>query len=191
MAVAAAVFLGFPCFPCVPSMHAIVYTPVESSGARVASLPGPCCLPRLLGGSASTLSVSGPHRSFTCVMACIFAESPSDPFHRRLRRIRCLLRRFDCYWASDPSQAGLPPAETHKPSRRTNSFRFFHTNPLASSGSSLPALLRNASRVAHCRRKRATPKSFGDKRLRRSAGCGLNASCALCVARVRFAATRW
>lgn len=77
----------------------------------------------MLSGSASTLTVSGLNRTFTCVMACISAESPSDPFHRRLRRIRCLLRRFDYCWASDPSQTGLPPAETHKHSRRTNKTR--------------------------------------------------------------------
>ncbi len=51
--------------------------------------------------------------------ARIFAGPPSNPFHRKLRRIRCLLRRFDCYWASDPSQAGLPPARMHMHSRRT------------------------------------------------------------------------
>ena len=104
---------------CMPSF----YTPVELRGALVASLPPQCCLPRLLGGSASTFSVSRPDRTFTCVTACIFAESPSDPFHQRLRRIRYLLRRFDCFWASDPSQAGLPPAETHTHSRRTNRIR--------------------------------------------------------------------
>jgi hypothetical protein len=77
-------------------------------------------LPRLSVGSASTSMVSGPHRTFTCVTACIFAGPPHSPFHRRLRRIRYLLRRFDCYWASDPSQAGLPPARLHTPSRRTD-----------------------------------------------------------------------
>jgi hypothetical protein len=77
-------------------------------------------LPYLSARSASTSSFSRPHRVFTCVTACIIAGSPiRDPFHRRLRRLRCLYRRFDCYWASDPSQAGLAPAETHKHSRRT------------------------------------------------------------------------
>ncbi len=80
--------------------------------------------PDLSVGSASTSKVSGPRRAFTFVTACIFAESPSDPFHRRLRRIRCLLRRFDCYWASDPSQAGLSPAEIHTHSRRTGILLF-------------------------------------------------------------------
>ena len=30
-------------------------------------------------------------------MACTLAGSPSDPFHRKLRQLRCLCRRFDCY----------------------------------------------------------------------------------------------
>ena len=99
------------------------------NGKMRSSLIFPCHagLPRMSGGSASTSKVSGPHRAFTCVTACIFAGSPSDPFHRRLRRIRCLLRRFDCCWASDPSQAGLPPARIHTHSRRTD---ITHLSPL-------------------------------------------------------------
>ena len=105
---------------CIPSIHAVVSTPAELQSAFVADFPCNAGLPHLSVGSASASIVSGPHRAFTCVTACIFAGSPSDPFHRRLRRIRCLLRRFDCYWASDPSQAGLPPAEIHTHSRRTD-----------------------------------------------------------------------
>ena len=85
-------------------------------------------LPRVSVRSASTTSVSRPHRAFTCVTAYIFAGSPSDPLHRRLRRIRCLLRRFDCYWASDPSQAGLPPARIHTHSRRTDTYSVSQTH---------------------------------------------------------------
>src|SRR5438093_7632582 len=33
----------------------------------------------------------------TNVTACTLAESPSDPFHRKLRQLRCLRCRFDCY----------------------------------------------------------------------------------------------
>ena len=105
---------------CIPSIHAVVSTPAELQSAFVADFLCNAGLPRLSDGSASTSIVSRPHRAFTCVTACIFAGSPSDPFHRRLRRIRCLLRRFDCYWASDPSQAGLPPAKIHTHSRRTD-----------------------------------------------------------------------
>ncbi len=49
----------------------------------------------------------------------------SSPSHqvarlsRRLRQIRFLLCRFDSYWASDPSQAGLSPAKTLLLPRRT------------------------------------------------------------------------
>ncbi len=35
--------------------------------------------------------------AFTHVTACILAESPYDPLHRRLRRFRCLRHRSDCY----------------------------------------------------------------------------------------------
>jgi len=35
--------------------------------------------------------------AFTRVAACRLAESPRDPFHQRLRRLRCLRRRSDCY----------------------------------------------------------------------------------------------
>jgi hypothetical protein len=106
---------------CIPSMHAVVSTPVDLQSASVADFLCTAGLPRLSEGSASATWVSGPRRLFTCVTASIFAGSPSDPFHRRLRRIRYLLRRFGCFWASDPSQAGLAPAEIHTHSRRTDS----------------------------------------------------------------------
>ena len=98
-------------------------TPAEPQGASVAVFPCDAGLPHLSVGSASASRVSGPHRAFPCVTARIFAGSPSDPFHRKLQRIRYLLRRFDCYWASDPSQAGLAPAKIHAPSRRTDRHR--------------------------------------------------------------------
>jgi len=39
VAVAAAVVVGFPCFMCIPSIHAVVSTPVELQSAFVAFLP--------------------------------------------------------------------------------------------------------------------------------------------------------
>jgi hypothetical protein len=98
-------------------------TPAKLQSASVAGFPCNAGLPRQSDRSASASLVSGPRRAFTCVRAYLFAGSPSDPFHRRLRRIRCLLRRFDCYWASDPSQAGLSPARIPTPSRRTDWLR--------------------------------------------------------------------
>src|SRR6266436_3757684 len=53
-------------------------------------------------------------------MACTLAESPSDPLHRKLRQLRCLRRRFDCYRVErTSSRAGVAPAEVQRLSRRT------------------------------------------------------------------------
>jgi|ERR1017187_1252015 hypothetical protein len=32
------------------------------------------------------------------ITACTLAESPSDPLHRKLRQLRCLRCRFDCFY---------------------------------------------------------------------------------------------
>jgi len=49
--------------------------------------------------------------AFTCVTTYGLAKSPSDLLHRRLRRLRCLHRRSDCYRVErSSSRAGLPPA---------------------------------------------------------------------------------
>src|SRR5215471_13536594 len=48
-------------------------------------------------------------------MACTLAESPSDPFHRKLRQLRCLRCRFDCYrMERTSSRAGVSPAEVQR-----------------------------------------------------------------------------
>ena len=50
--------------------------------------------------------------AFTRVTACPLAESLDDPFHRRLRRLRYLRRRSDCYRLERPScRVGVAPAE--------------------------------------------------------------------------------
>ena len=62
----------------------------------------------------------GACSAFTHVMACALAESPSDPLHRKLRRLRCLRRRFDCYRVErTSSRAGIAPAVVQRLSRRT------------------------------------------------------------------------
>ena len=54
--------------------------------------------------------------AFTHVMACTLAESPCDPLHRRLRQLRCLRCRFDCYRVErTSSRAGVAPAESPAP----------------------------------------------------------------------------
>ena len=58
--------------------------------------------------------------AFTRVTACTLAESPSDPLHRKLRQLRCLRCRFDCYRVErTSSRAGVSPAEVQRLSRRT------------------------------------------------------------------------
>jgi hypothetical protein len=62
----------------------------------------------------------GTCSAFTHVMACTLAGSPSDPFHRKLRQLRCLHCRFDCYRVErTSSRAGVAPAEVQRLSRRT------------------------------------------------------------------------
>src|SRR5579864_1533233 len=53
--------------------------------------------------------------AFTHVTACTLAESPCDPFQRKLRQLRCLRRRLDCYWVErTSSRAGVAPAEVKR-----------------------------------------------------------------------------
>ena len=48
-------------------------------------------------------------------MACTLAESLNDPFHRKLRQLRCLRCRFDCYRVErTSSRAGVAPAEVQR-----------------------------------------------------------------------------
>ena len=57
----------------------------------------------------------GACSAFTHVMACTLAESPRDPLHRRLRQLRCLRCRFDCYRVErTSSRAGVSPAEVQR-----------------------------------------------------------------------------
>ena len=93
---------------------------VRLSLASLRTLAFPGCP----AGRLPRLRFSRSRRSFTCVTAWAFAESPSDPLSRRLRQVRFLPCRFNSYWASDPSQAGLAPAETNTSSRRTD-IQFF------------------------------------------------------------------
>ena len=62
----------------------------------------------------------GACSAFTHVMACTLAESLNDPLHRKLRQLRCLRCRFDCFRVErTSSRAGVAPAEAQRLSRRT------------------------------------------------------------------------
>ena len=83
-----------PAGPLVRIIHGTAYStrfPVPSDDG----------LPQDIDGSAPTTKISGPLRKFTCVAACLLAGSPSDPLHRRLRRLRYLHRRSDYYRRND------------------------------------------------------------------------------------------
>jgi hypothetical protein len=57
----------------------------------------------------------GACSAFTHVMACTLAESLNDPLHRKLRQLRCLRCRFDCYRVErTSSRAGVTPAEVQR-----------------------------------------------------------------------------
>ena len=60
------------------------------------SFPSDSSLPHNRDGSASALPISRPAQR-SIVTACKLAESLNDSLHRRLRRSRHLLRRYDCY----------------------------------------------------------------------------------------------
>jgi hypothetical protein len=69
----------------------------------------------------------GTCSAFTHVTACTLAESPCDPLHRKLRQLRCLRCRFDCYRVErTSSRAGVAPAEV----QRLFTAHFFTNNGL-------------------------------------------------------------
>src|SRR5215470_19062252 len=77
-------------------------------------------LPCVTVRSAPAIVVSGPaQRSLTLRPACSRSRL-RDPFHRKLRQLRCLHHRFDCYRVErTSSRAGVAPAEVQRLSRRT------------------------------------------------------------------------
>ncbi len=92
---------GFPCCVWSPMPTCHRHYPGRFDGA--CSL---VYLHRLLFGACS---------AFTHVMACTLAESLNDPFHRKLRQLRCLRCRLDCYRVErTSSRAGFTPAEVQR-----------------------------------------------------------------------------
>src|SRR5215831_13366135 len=70
--------------------------------------------------SAPAFVVSGPAQRSLSLWPARSRSSPSDPFHRKLRQLRCLHCRFDCYRVErTSSRAGVAPAEVQRLSRRT------------------------------------------------------------------------
>jgi len=106
---------GFPCCVWSPLPTCRRHYPGKSNGA--------CSLvylhrqrPSLCNSQVGACNCCfGACSAFTHVTACTLAESPSDPFHRKLRQLRCLRRRFDCYRMERTSfRAGVSPAEVQR-----------------------------------------------------------------------------
>ena len=111
---------GFPCCVWSPMPTCHRHYPGRSDGA--------CSLvslhrqrPSLCNSQVGSCNCCfGTCSAFTHVMACTLAESPSDPFHRKLRQLRCLRCRFDYYRVErTSSRAGVAPTEVQRLSRRT------------------------------------------------------------------------
>lgn len=77
--------------------HPAATTPVESSSALFARFPDDRNLPRFVAGSASTSALSGPARRSLSLRSACSPDHLCDPLHRRLRPLRFLHDRSDCY----------------------------------------------------------------------------------------------
>src|ERR1700745_813159 len=69
--------------------------------AYAAYFPNDGSLPCIPGRTASAFNLSRPAQR-SLITACMLAESLNDPLHRRLRRSRYLLHRYDCYRLERP-----------------------------------------------------------------------------------------
>ena len=101
-------------------MHVVTNTPAGPMEAvrSYSSISGG--LPHLHGGSAPALGVSRPARCSLTLQPTCSRSRLNGPLHRRLRRLRYLCRRCDCYRVErTSSRAGLTPAGKHRLSRRT------------------------------------------------------------------------
>jgi hypothetical protein len=90
---------GFPCCVWSPMRTCHPHYPGRFDGAcPLVYLPStlrPSLCNSQVGCSCNCFF--GACSAFTHVRACTLAESPSDPLHRKLRQLRCLRCRYDCY----------------------------------------------------------------------------------------------
>jgi hypothetical protein len=99
----------------LPCLHAVAITPAGSMKLVRSSLSIACGLPCDKARSAPAIVFFEACSAFTRVTTCTLTESPSDPLHRRLRQLRCLCCRFDCYRVErTSSRAGVTPVEVQR-----------------------------------------------------------------------------
>jgi len=90
--------LGLPVLRRSPLyMHAVAITPAEPLGAFIARFPSGGGLPRIADGSASALPFSRPAQRSLLVRPACSQNHYNGPLHRRLRPLRYLHDRSDCY----------------------------------------------------------------------------------------------
>jgi hypothetical protein len=108
--------LGFPVLRSISSCrHAVAITPV---GPQTGSLRSPeVCdsgLPHPFAGSAPTLAVSRPAQRSRVLRPTCSRHRLSGTLHRRLRRVRYLPRRSDCYRLERKLPGGIDPTEDRR-----------------------------------------------------------------------------
>ena len=102
---------GLPVFQTILLyMHASVITPTEPPGQTSLDVRKTAAFPELWAGRLPQLVVSRPAQRSLAFRPAYSPGHLCDPLHQRLRRIRYLLRRSDCYrverlvpgWESHP-----------------------------------------------------------------------------------------
>ena len=97
-------------------------------------------------------------------MACTLAESPCDPLHRKLRQLRCLRRRFDCYRVErTSSRAGVAPAEVQRlfTAHCYNSYQFVRFPTAQSGGCYIVAIALLSMRLSYEDNRANVPEKRG------------------------------
>ena len=108
-------------------LHAVALTPAGPMEPVRSYYSISVGLPSLHGRSAPALIVSRPAQRSLMLRPACSPSRLSDLLHRRLRRLRFLHRRSDCYRVErTSSRAGLSPAVNQRLSRRTCNGDFFN-----------------------------------------------------------------
>jgi hypothetical protein len=102
--------LGLPVLRLVPLPACRRHYPGRTDGFVRSFSPIDIGLPRIIGGSAPALAVSGPAQRSPSLRPTDLPSRQSDPLHRRLQQLRYLHYRSDCYRVErTSSRVGLSP----------------------------------------------------------------------------------
>jgi len=97
-------------------VHAIAITPAGSMELVRSSVSIDCGLPCDKARSAPATVFSGPAQRLLTLRPARSRSRLATLFHRKLRQLRCLRCRFDCYRVErTSSRAGVTPAEVQAP----------------------------------------------------------------------------